>query len=210
MGKIFCLMGKSASGKDTIYRELLERKNLGLHRVIPYTTRPARAGEVDGETYFFRTPDEAARMEREGRIIEIREYHTVHGLWRYFTADDGQICLETGSYLMIGTLEAYEKLRDFFGAEYVVPVYIWVNDGERLSRALARERSQENPKYLEMCRRFLADEEDFSPEKLREAGIGKGFENCTMEQALGEIAAYIAGQTEQKEEHDGAGEAGTV
>lgn len=210
MGKIFCLMGKSASGKDTIYRELLEKKDLGLRRVIPYTTRPVRSGEVDGETYFFRTLDEAAQMEREGRIIEIRDYHTVHGLWRYFTADDGQICLEKNSYLMIGTLEAYEKIRDYFGAEYVVPVYVWVDDGERLSRALARERSQENPKYAEMCRRFLADEEDFSPEKLRKAGIGKGFENRTMEQVLGEIAAYIIRQTDHKEEQDRAGEAGTV
>lgn len=198
MGKIFCLMGKSASGKDTIYRELLENRELGLRRVIPYTTRPVRSGEVDGETYFFRTLEEAARMEQEGRIIEIRDYHTVHGLWRYFTADDGQICLETDSYLMIGTLEAYEKIRDYFGAEYVVPVYIWVDDGERLARALTRERSQENPKYAEMCRRFLADEEDFSPDKLRKAGIPGGFENRTLGQVLGEISSYIAEQTKEK------------
>ena len=66
------------------------------------------------------------------------DYHTMHGLWRYFTADDGQICLEKHSYLMIGTLEAYGKIRDYFGAESVKPLYVWVEDGERLARALER------------------------------------------------------------------------
>lgn len=191
MGKIFCLMGKSASGKDTIYRKLLTQEDPGLKRVIPYTTRPIRSGETDGDTYFFRTLREAARMEREGKVIEIRDYHTMHGLWRYFTADDGQICLEKHSYLMIGTLEAYGKIRDYFGAESVKPLYVWVEDGERLARALERERSQEHPKYAELCRRFLADEEDFSPEKLQEAGVTRWFENRSLDQVLGELTAYI-------------------
>ena len=200
MGKIFCLIGKSASGKDTIYKKLLEQRELHLKRVIPYTTRPRRSGEEEGRDYFFRTLKEAEQMEREGRIIEIRDYHTVHGLWRYFTADDGQIRLKEHSYLMIGTLESYERIRDFFGAGSVVPVYVWVDDGVRLSRALARERSQENPKYAEMCRRFLADEEDFSAEKLCGAGIDIGFENRCAEQVLEEISSYIKGK---EPEHGG-------
>lgn len=52
MGKIFCLMGKSASGKDTIYSRLLKMPELTLKKVIPYTTRPMRQGEIDGDTYF--------------------------------------------------------------------------------------------------------------------------------------------------------------
>lgn len=191
MGKIFCLMGKSASGKDTIYKKLLEREDLHLRRVIPYTTRPIRSGEAEGDDYFFRTLEEAAQMEREGRIIEIRDYHTIHGLWRYFTADDGQICLEKHSYLMIGTLEAYGKIRDYFGAGSVVPVYVWVDDGVRLSRALARERSQENPKYAEMCRRFLSDEADFAEERLREAGVGKRYQNRELAGCLAELRQEI-------------------
>lgn len=191
MGKIFCLMGKSASGKDTIYRKLLAQEDLQLKQVIPYTTRPIRSGEVDGKNYFFRTLEETARLEEEGKIIEIRDYHTVHGLWRYYTADDGQICLESNSYLMIGTVEAYEKIRDYFGENLVVPVYVWVDDGLRLERALCRERSQKEPKYAEMCRRFLADEDDFSEEKLNRAGIRVRFENREMQQVVEEIRSYI-------------------
>ena len=193
-------MGKSASGKDTLYKKLLEQKDLHLKRVIPYTTRPIRSGERDGDNYFFRTLEEAAQMEREGRVIEIRNYHTVHGLWRYFTADDGQICLDRYSYLMIGTLEAYEKIRDFFGAGAVIPLYVWVDDGERLFRALERERRQEHPRYAEMCRRYLADEEDFASDRLRQAGIEKTFENSGLESALKELSDYIRENLEERQE----------
>ena len=191
MGKIFCLMGKSASGKDTIYSRLLKKEDLNLKRVIPYTTRPIRSGETDGETYYYCTDEEADELERAGKIIELRAYNTVHGIWKYFTADDGQIRLEQNNYLMVGTLEAYEKIRDYFGAEYVCPVYVWVDDGIRLERALARERSQENPKYAEMCRRFLADEKDFSKENLKRDEIEIRFENSDMETVLDRITVYI-------------------
>ena len=98
----------------------------------------------------------------------IRDSHTVYGIWKYFTADDGQICLAESDYLMIGTLEAYEQIRNYFGTDKVCPVYVEVDDGLRLQRALDRERAQDQPKYAEMCRRFLADEEDFSEENLED------------------------------------------
>ncbi len=191
MGKIFCLMGKSASGKDYIYKTLLAQKDCGLRRVVPYTTRPIRFNEVDGQSYRFCTDAEADAMAREGRVIEMRSYDTVHGVWKYFTADDGQIDLADDDYLMIGTLESYEKIRDYFGAEYVVPIYVWVEDGERLARALHRERKQEQPKYAEMCRRFLADERDFSEENLEKAGITTRFENIEKEQIVADVRQYI-------------------
>ena len=194
MGKIFCLMGKSASGKDTIYNRLLQSEELNLHHVILYTTRPIRSGERDGETYFFCTDQQACEMEAAGKVIEMRAYHTMHGVWKYFTADDGQIDLTSeASYLMIGTLEAYEKIRDYFGQDKVLPIYIHVDDGLRLSRALERERAQAEPKYAELCRRFLADEEDFSEEKRRALGIRKMFENECLEETVKTITAYMKG-----------------
>ncbi len=191
MGKIYCLMGKSASGKDTIYNRLLAMEELKLRRVVPYTTRPMRSGETDGETYFFCTQDQVKAFEKAGKIIELRAYDTVYGVWKYFTADDGQICLTESDYLMIGTLEAYEQIRNYFGTEKVRPIYVEVDDGLRLQRALDRERTQEQPKYAEMCRRFLADEQDFSEENLKKAGIEKRFLNQNLTQVTEEIAAYI-------------------
>lgn len=190
MGKIYYIMGKSSSGKDTLFRELLGRLP-ELGRVVPYTTRPVREGEEEGVEYFFTDDDEAAQMEAAGKIIEMRSYHTVHGLWKYFTADDGQVDLRQKDYLMIGTLESYEKIRDYYGKENVVPIYIEVEDGERLMRALLRERQQVQPRYREMCRRFLADEEDFAEENLRRLGIGRRFSNEDKEQCLEEITEVI-------------------
>ena len=78
-------------------------------------------------------------------------------------------------------------LRAYFGADLVVPVYIEVEDGERLQRALDRERAEKEPKYRELCRRFLADCEDFSEEKIAGAGIERRFENDSLERCEKEI-----------------------
>ena len=96
---------------------------------------------------------------------------------------------------MIGTLVSYQALKDYFGTERLVPVYIEVEDGIRLTRALEREKCQEKPLYAEMCRRFLADEEDFSEENLKKAGIKKRFENIQLEDCLNEIEQYIRQET---------------
>lgn len=194
MGKIFCLMGKSASGKDTIYNRLLATKEMALSNVILYTTRPIRSGEVDGETYHFCTDERACELEAAGKVIEMRAYDTMHGVWKYFTADDGQIDLSSdNAYLMIGTLEAYEKIRTYFGSEKVLPIYIHVDDGLRLSRALERERAQAEPKYAELCRRFLADEEDFSLEKRERLGIDKIFVNEDLDETVQMVLTYMKG-----------------
>ncbi len=190
MGKIFYLMGKSASGKDTVYRRLLEMMT-ELHRVIPFTTRPARAGEAEGVEYHFVAPDRLENLRKQGRVIESRTYRTVKGPWTYATVDDGTIDLARYSYLMIGTLESYLAVKAYFPEGSVVPVYLWIDGGERLIRAVRREQAQSYPDYREVCRRYLADEEDFSDEKLRAAGISGRFENADLETCLLAVRAFI-------------------
>lgn len=189
MGKIFYMMGKSASGKDTMYKRLLDA--MELDTVLLYTTRPMREGETQGSEYHFVDETAFARMKASGKMIESRTYKTVHGPWSYFTMDDGQLQLDTRSYLMLGTLESYVRVRAYYGEERVIPLYIEVEDGLRLQRALDRERKEAEPKYGEMCRRFLADEADFSEEKLKEAGIGKRFVNEDADRCFAELAAYL-------------------
>lgn len=184
-------MGKSSSGKDTIYKELLKKEELKLQKIVLYTTRPVRAGEKDGVQYHFVDDEAWKAFEEAGKVIEMREYHTFHGLWKYFTVDDGQICLKAHDYLIIGTIESYVKTRAYFGEEKVIPVMIELDDGVRLQRALDRERSGGNPHYEEMCRRFLADAEDFSTENKESAGIMQEFCNEDLERCLDEIASYI-------------------
>ncbi len=191
MGKIFILIGKSASGKDAIYRRLLEDEELNLKPYVGFTTRPIRSGEMDGREYFFTDMQELKRFEAAGRLIEKRIYHTVYGDWCYFTVDSDKTNLESNDYLYICTLESYIPVRDYYGEERVVPIFIQVDDGERLQRALDRERSQAEPKYAEMCRRFLADEADFAEDKIKEARISRRFINDNLDDCVREICSYI-------------------
>ena len=197
MGKLFCLIGKSASGKDTLFKMLLEESGLSLKTIVPYTTRPIRVGEQEGVEYHFVTEETQKKLEAEGKIIELRAYDTICGVWKYFTVDDGQIDLATDNYLVIGTLESYVKMRDYFGAEKLVPLYVEVEDGERLLRALTRERAQKEPNYAELCRRFLADSVDFSAERLKAAGICRWFENTEKNTTCKELVSYIKADIEQ-------------
>lgn len=190
MGKIYYIMGKSSSGKDTLFKEI-KRRIPELRTVTLYTTRPVREGEKNGVEYFFVTADALDMYVQEGKVVELRIYNTIHGAWKYATIDDGQVDLGICDYLMMGTLESYGKIRDYYGAENVVPVYVEVEDGERLTRALARERQQDHPRYAELCRRFLADTEDFSEEHLREAGITRRYYNDDIDRCLEEIIGDI-------------------
>ena len=182
-------MGKSSTGKDSVYKRLLEC--MDLEKVVLYTTRPIRGTEKEGEEYHFCTVEEEKRLEKAGKIIEKRTYHTVHGPWDYFTVDDGSVDLNSKNYLMIGTLEAYESLCNYYSNDKIVPIYIEVEDGERLTRALEREKKQTEPKFEEMCRRFLGDAKDFSEERLKECGITKRFVNKRLEDTVSEVSDYI-------------------
>ena len=83
------------------------------------------------------------------------------------------------------------KMRDYYGPEKVVPIYIEVDDGIRLLRAVQRELNEENPKYREVCRRFLGDDDDFSEANLKAAGIERRYENIDGEKCLKEIYTEV-------------------
>ena len=193
MAEIAFIMGKSASGKDKIYKALCEDEELNLNTITMYTTRPMRSGETDGVEYHFVDDAVADELKDAGKIIEMRCYDTVYGVWKYFTVDDGQVNLNSGDrYIVIGTLEAYNAFCRYYGNEHIMPIYIEVDDGIRLERALKREKKQEIPRYEEMCRRFLADAKDFSEENITNCHITKRFFNNTeLEDCINEVKVAI-------------------
>jgi len=197
MGKIFVVMGKTSSGKDTVYKRVLDSLEAKAGEAAPktvviYTTRPMRPGETNGVEYFFATEEELQKLREDGKVIEERCFHTVHGPWYYFTVNDGQIDLENHSYLMINTLAGFEMIRDYYNKEQVIPVYIEADAKDRLIRYINRESLQKNPNYKEVCRRFLADEEDFAEEELQRLGISKRYFNRDLDECCAEIEADIA------------------
>ena len=191
MGRIYYIMGKSATGKDTIYKEVLKQRP-DLKTIVMYTTRPIREGEADGVEYHFRSISEMEELRDSGKMIECRMYQTVFGPWYYFTMDDKQFDLESDAkYLMIGTLESYEKMLCYFGEDTISPIFIEVPDGIRLQRAVARESQQKKPNYKETCRRYLADEDDFAEENLNRLGIQKRYINLELDECMKSVLEDI-------------------
>lgn len=189
---IYYLMGKSASGKDTICRALRKARP-DWKGLIPYTTRPMRSGEREGAEYHFVSERELQRLRETGKILEERSYETEFGIWRYASVDDGRIGRAGGGdYLLIGTLESYRKLRGRFGEGQLFPLYLELPEELRLERARRREEEQEKPSWAEFWRRFSLDEQDFSEEKLREAGIVRRYRNLEWEACVNEILADTA------------------
>ena len=184
---IFCIIGKSATGKDSIYKELLKRDKT-LNKVITYTTRPKRDEEINNVQYIF--VDENFLIKNKDKIIEERVYHTIYGDWHYATIEDGQI-LPDRKYLIIGTLESYRDLVRFYGIENVIPIYIEVDYETRHKRAVEREKSLDKFKLMELERRFMADEKDFSDENLDKLNIKKRFINDNLSNCIDEIYKFI-------------------
>lgn len=191
MGKIFCILGKSSSGKDTIFKYIKDDVKLNLKQIVGYTTRPIRAGEKNGVEYNFINLEQLNKLNDEGKIIESRCYNTVNGDWYYLTVDDGKIDLENNNYIVIITLEAYNSYKKYYGEDVVEPIYIDLDDGVRLKRALDREMAEEKPNYQELCRRFLADSKDFSEDKLKEADIKNSFINDDLKKTIEKIKKHI-------------------
>lgn len=161
--KIVFFIGPSGSGKDTFLVNTLNKYQ--INPIILLTTRPKRIGEQEGREYHFITPEKMDLLEQRELLIERRNYNTEHGIWSYATGAN-KIDLSKCNYLTPNTWEGYKKFLNYYPKEVLVPIYFQMDDGIRLERCLRRERRAENGKYAEMCRRFLADQKDFSPEML--------------------------------------------
>lgn len=164
MSKVFCIIGKSGTGKDALYKKILYKKNNNLMPIIPYTTRPKRHDEVEGVNYHFVTEEQMLELKEDGLILEKRDYNTMNGIWSYFTV---KFDLLTGmDYITITTLDGVFKLIEHYGNDMIQVVYLHLEDQQRLLRCINREAIQGKPNFSEVCRRYLADEMDFSPERL--------------------------------------------
>lgn len=188
---IFYIMGRSGSGKDTIYKKILENEKIkekNINEIIKYTTRPIRDGEINGKEYNFLTDEEFEKIKLDGCFIETREYNTVHGIWKYAT---GIEMIEDFSYIGIGTLESYKSLKEKYG-DIICPIYISVDENILYERAVERAKDDPSQSIEEVERRFNADKIDFSKEKIKELNLGVSFDNNhNIEACVTNIINYI-------------------
>lgn len=146
---IYCLIGKSATGKSTIEKEL---ENNGLIRIISSTTRPPREGEKEGVDYYY------IGEEEFNRNIDKYYEHTQYRDWLYCIDPVKNNIDLSKDYVCVIEPHGYRQLIERIGQDNVVGIYIIVEDKERLIRALNRE---EKPDCKEICRRYISDIELF-------------------------------------------------
>ena len=73
-GDLFIVSAPSGAGKSTILRSLFAQME-GLSFSVSHTTRPMRAGEVEGKDYFFVSRQEFREMVSRGAFLEWAEVH---------------------------------------------------------------------------------------------------------------------------------------
>ena len=148
--KIIAICGKSASGKDTLMKEILKQDS-SLNEIISFTTRPPREGEVDGVNYHFLSNEEFAKQIESGEMIEATAFRD----WCYGTSlkalDKNKINIG------VFNVDGIDILYDTPCVDLYV-VLVETPAKERLIRSLNRES---NPDVEEIIRRYQADEEDF-------------------------------------------------
>lgn len=201
--KIFYIMGKSGVGKTTIMnmlrddmREgfLYKASNYKFKSLIQHTTRPKRDEDIDGETYIFSTEEDFIRDFKKDIVVEWKSYDTVKGKWIYYTTIDS-IDLNNFSYIGTGNPYSFYKLQKHFG-EKIIPIMITLDDNIRFFRLLDREKESRNMDMLEFCRRFMADNDDFCYEKIKELVSPRyielhSFENIDLQGCYWEILKFI-------------------
>lgn len=154
MKKIFCVLAKSSAGKDAITSIVSE--DLGIPMATSFTTRPMREGEVEGREYHFIDKETFKQLHRKNKLAEYTSYQVADSSKWYYGLTREE--LEKSEYTMvIVNPHGLEQLQKLYG-DRVVSILVECNGMTRLKRSIKRDKKG-NPK--ELCRRFLADEEDF-------------------------------------------------
>lgn len=147
------LLGKSASGKDTVVNNLIH--NYGYEKIITWTTRPMRPGEKQDLTYHFTDDEDFEEKIEEGFFAEWKKYNSVFGTWYYGTAVQ-DITNNPNNKIIILTPSGYEDIKEYINDEEILSVYL---DSSLRTLYKRLKFRGDNPK--EIKRRLLHDIKDF-------------------------------------------------
>ena len=149
---LIAIYGPSGCGKDTIKRAILKKDKVLFNNIIGATTRPKREKEINGKDYYFMSNEEFAENILNCNMMEATSFNG----WFYGTLRTSLILNKIN--IGIFNMEALQTLLEDYEELNILPVWISVNNKERLIRTLNREK---NPNCTEICRRFIADYNDY-------------------------------------------------
>lgn len=146
------ILGKTGSGKTTIVNELVSK--YGFDKIVTYTTRPIRNGEINHKDYHFISSKEFMNKIREDFFAEWKTYATKQGIWHYGVSLQDIINSDDKAIVII-TPEGFRELRERFNFN-TFSIYINCSQEIIKSRLIKRGDSPD-----EATRRLKADNKDF-------------------------------------------------
>ncbi len=146
---MLAIVGATCSGKNWFANKLCTEN--GWERVVTCTTRPIRPGEVNGEDYVFMGDYNFDYLAAQGKLINVREYNTVEGIWKYGIRPADIDMSKKKRLIIIDPLGATRLFKPWQVAMMVVPRDV------RRQRAIARGDDE-----AEFARRDHTDQRDIS------------------------------------------------
>lgn len=180
-GKLVILSGPSGVGKDTVIQEW-QKQCPNVHRVITYTTRPPRVGEIDEINYHFVTEDDFQKLIEENLLLE---WKNVHGHWYGSPVREVDAALEDGKIVVLkidvqGAEEVMRKRKD------AITIFLMPPSQEELERRL-KERKQDKIEDIE--RRIRDAKKEIEKSNLYQYRVV----NDSVERAVEEIRQIVRG-----------------
>lgn len=156
MKTLIVVIGKSASGKDTLTNKIC--KELNIQKVMQITTRPKRENETDGVDYKFVTQQQMLDYVKQDKHCGLTSYDVVGDTWYYtylkedIEKHDVAIC--------IANPKMAKKLKNLYPKQYV-DIFVEADMLARVERSFNRDNITQVTAQ-EIIRRLRADEEDFA------------------------------------------------
>lgn len=165
MQTIYFILGKTGSGKSTIYNKIISDKEFvnenDIKPLIYCTTRKKRENEIEGVDYYFTTMNDYLIDFRDKKVIESREYTKIdEGIVRYYTTIDNIESQKCNALICAGSVDQYFSYRK--QGYRVIPIVIGISNYNRITRILNREKNISDNKIKEICRRFLEEDNEFN------------------------------------------------
>jgi guanylate kinase len=181
MPRVFVITGPSGAGKGTLEKALIARLPHELELAVSATTRPIRAGEVEGREYYFLSDAEFDRRIEAGDFLEHVTYVSGH---RYGTlrSELERITAAGRAALLDLELEGALVVRDAVPGAVTVFVDAPLSELERRLRERATESAGEIGERVALAR----------GQKLRADEFDHVVENDDLARATDEVMAIVA------------------
>ena len=180
---ILILVGKTASGKDTILNQLVKKH--GYKKIVTYTSRPMRKGEKQDVTYHFISSQEFQKMIGQGLFAEYKTYNTEFGVWYYGTALEDLEKADDKSVIIL-TPDGY---RDVVNKLSKKPISIYLDANNSTIKKRLKKRGDDQK---EAERRVSHDNDDFKGIENEVDRIVYNNESDTIDGAVQKILKYVS------------------